>query len=48
MRLEIMLSQNDLFKEGDLGHYIKNVQAHHDLALSLDKILTYLDANLEK
>lgn len=44
MRLEIMLSQNDLFKEGDLGHYIKNVQAHHDLALSLDKILTYLDA----
>lgn len=45
MRLEIMLSQNDLFKEGDLGHYIKNVQAHHDLALSLDKILTYLDAN---
>ena len=48
MRLEIMLSQNDLFKEGDLGHYIKNVQAHHDLALSLEKILTYLDANLEK
>lgn len=48
MRLEIMLSQNDLFKEGDLGHYIENVQAHHDLALSLDKILTYLDANLEK
>ncbi|MDE4081553.1 MULTISPECIES: putative bifunctional diguanylate cyclase/phosphodiesterase [Enterobacter cloacae complex] len=48
MRLEIMLSQNDLFKEGDLGHYIKNDQAHRDLALSLDKILTYLDANLEK
>ena len=48
LRLDIMLSQNDLMKEGDLGHYIKNNEAHHELAMQLEKTLNYLDVHLEK
>ncbi|WP_165465038.1 putative bifunctional diguanylate cyclase/phosphodiesterase [Enterobacter cloacae] len=48
MRLEIMLSQNDLLKEGGLGRYINSEKAHHALALRLENILTYLDGHLEK
>ncbi|HDT2961751.1 bifunctional diguanylate cyclase/phosphodiesterase [Enterobacter hormaechei subsp. xiangfangensis] len=48
MRLEIMLSQNDLLKEGGLGRYINSEKAHQTLALRLEKILNYLDGHLEK
>ena len=47
LRLDIMLSQSDLVKEGDLGHYINNNKAHHDLAIKLEETLDYLDAHLE-
>ncbi|MDU5385695.1 MAG: hypothetical protein E6124_26435, partial [Blautia producta] len=43
LRLDIMLSQSDLMKEGDLGHYIASNKAHHDLAIQLEDILKYLD-----
>ncbi|MBU5604990.1 GGDEF domain-containing protein, partial [Citrobacter sp. S55_ASV_140] len=48
LRLDIMLSQSDLIKEGDLGHYIASNQAHSELALKLENTLNYLDVNLEK
>ena len=48
MRLDIMLSQSDLMKEGDLRNYIESNKAHHALALQLEKTLEYLDINLEK
>lgn len=47
MRLDIMLSQSDLMKEGDLRDYIVGNQARHALALELDKTLEYLDLHLE-
>ena len=48
MRLEIMLSQSDLMKGGDLGRYIENDKMHQVLAARLEKMLAYLDGNLEK
>lgn len=48
MRLELMLSQSDLMKEGDLRSYIESNKAHHTLALQLEKMLGYLDIHLEK
>lgn len=48
LRLDIMLSQNDLMKEGELGHYIQNNEAHGELALQLENTLNYLDVHLEK
>ena len=48
LRLDIMLSQSDLMKEGDLGHYIDSSKAHHELALRLEKVLDDLDVQLEK
>ncbi len=48
MRLDIMLSQSDLMKEGDLRNYIESNKAHHALALQLEKTLEYLDIHLEK
>ncbi|WP_318392552.1 bifunctional diguanylate cyclase/phosphodiesterase [Enterobacter sp.] len=47
LRLDIMLSQSDLMKEGDLGHYIDSNKAHHELALQFEKTLKYLDVHLE-
>jgi diguanylate cyclase (GGDEF)-like protein len=48
MRLDIMLSQSDLMKEGDLSNYIESNKAYHALALQLEKTLEYLDIHLEK
>ena len=48
LRLDIMLSQSDLTKEGDLGRYIESNKAHQELALHLEKTLKYLDVHLEK
>ena len=48
LRLDIMLSQSDLIKQGDLGHYIESNQAHYELAIQLEKMLNYLDVHLEK
>lgn len=48
LRLDIMLSQSDLIKEGDLGHYIESNPAHYELAIQLEKMLNYLDVHLEK
>lgn len=48
MRLDIMLSQSDLMKEGDLRYYIESNKANHALALQLEKTLEYLDIHLEK
>lgn len=48
LRLDIMLSQSDLMKEGDLGHYIESSKTHQDLAVQLEKTLDYLDVNLDK
>ncbi|MGL4726165.1 MAG: putative bifunctional diguanylate cyclase/phosphodiesterase [Scandinavium sp.] len=48
MRLDIMLSQSDLMKQGDLSSYIENSKAHHALAVQLQKTLDYLDSHLEK
>ncbi|MCQ4446127.1 EAL domain-containing protein [Enterobacter cloacae] len=48
MRLEIMLSQGDLMKGGDLGRYIDSDKAHQELASRLEQILNYLDDHLEK
>ena len=48
MRLDIMLSQSDLMKGGDLGRYIENDKMHQVLAARLEKMLAYLDGNLEK
>ncbi|MDA8514516.1 putative bifunctional diguanylate cyclase/phosphodiesterase [Citrobacter sp. Igbk 14] len=48
LRLDIMLSQSDLIKEGDLGHYIESNPAHYELAIQLEKMLDYLDVHLEK
>jgi len=47
MRLDIMLSQSDLMKAGDLRDYIQSDKAHHELALQLEKTLEYLDIHLE-
>lgn len=47
LRLDIMLSQSDLVKEGDLGHYINSNKTHHALAIKLEETLDYLDAHLE-
>ena len=48
MRLDLMLSQSDLMKEGDLRSYIESSKAQHTLALQLEKTLEYLDMHLEK
>ncbi|MCU6671450.1 EAL domain-containing protein [Enterobacteriaceae bacterium H4N4] len=48
MRLDIMLSQSDLMKEGDLGHYIEKNNAYSELAAKLAQTLEYLDLNLDK
>lgn len=48
MRLDLMLSQSDLMKEGDLRNYIESNKANHTLALQLEKMLEYLDIHLEK
>ncbi|CEJ67078.1 MULTISPECIES: putative bifunctional diguanylate cyclase/phosphodiesterase [Citrobacter] len=48
LRLDIMLSQSGLIKEGDLGHYIESNQAHYELAIQFQKMLNYLDVHLEK
>lgn len=48
MRLDIMLSQSDLMKQGDLSSYIESSKAHHALAVQLEKTLDYLDGHLEK
>ncbi|MBZ0057681.1 bifunctional diguanylate cyclase/phosphodiesterase [Leclercia adecarboxylata] len=48
LRLDIMLSQSGLMKEGDLGRYIASNKAHHELALNVENILKYLDAHLER
>ena len=48
LRLDIMLSQSDLTKEGDLGHYIESNKSHLQLADQLEKTLGYLDVHLEK
>ncbi|MFP5595800.1 putative bifunctional diguanylate cyclase/phosphodiesterase [Kluyvera sp. 142486] len=47
LRLDIMLSQSDLLKEGDLAHYIEGNKTHRDLALKLQNTLKYLDVHLE-
>jgi len=47
LRLDIMLSQSDLTKEGDLGRYIESNKAHRELAEQLETILKYLDVHLE-
>ena len=47
LRLDIMLSQSDLMKQGDLQRYITSSQSHHDLSVQLEKTLDYLDAQLE-
>lgn len=48
MRLDIMLSQSDLMKAGDLSNYIESNNTHHALSLQLEKTLEYLDLQLEK
>lgn len=48
MRLDIMLSQSDLMKEGDLRSYIESNKTHHALAIQLENTLEYLDSHLEK
>ena len=48
MRLDIMLSQSDLMKEGDLKNFIESSKTHHALAQQLAKTLEYLDVHLEK
>jgi len=48
LRLDIMLSQSDLTKEGDLGRYIESNKAHRELAEQLETMLKYLDVHLEK
>ncbi|WP_052283401.1 putative bifunctional diguanylate cyclase/phosphodiesterase [Kluyvera genomosp. 1] len=48
LRLDIMLSQSDLTKEGDLGHFIASNKAHHDLSVQLEQTLKFLDAHLEQ
>lgn len=48
MRLDIMLSQSDLMKQGDLSNYIESSKANHTLALQLEQTLEYLDSHLEK
>jgi len=48
LHLDIMLSQSDLLKEGDLGQFIHSNKALNDLAVKLENILNYLDANIEK
>lgn len=47
LRLDIMLSQSDLMKEGDLGHYIESNKAYNDLSVELENTLKYLDVHLE-
>jgi hypothetical protein len=47
MRLEIMLSQRELLKEGDLGKYVKSNKSHNALAKNLHETLDYLDHHLE-
>ena len=48
LRLDIMLSQSDLMKEGDLGHYIESNKAYNELSLELENTLKYLDIHLER
>ncbi|MBB1201205.1 bifunctional diguanylate cyclase/phosphodiesterase [Enterobacteriaceae bacterium 89] len=48
LRLDIMLSQSDLMKQGDLERYIKGSPAHQELAANLEQTLDYLDDHLEK
>ena len=46
LRLDIMLSQNELMKGGDLFHLIEKTTEHRTLAAKLDKNLQYLDMQL--
>jgi len=48
MRLDIMLSQSDLMKEGDLRGYIESNESNQALALQLEKTLDHLDISLEE
>src|SRR5690606_3810046 len=48
LHLDIMLSQSDLLKQGDLGQYINSNKSLHELAVKLDNTLNYLDTHLEK
>jgi diguanylate cyclase (GGDEF)-like protein len=48
LHLDIMLSQSDLLKEGDLGNYIDSNKSLHELAIKLENTLNYLDTHLEK
>lgn len=48
LRLDIMLSQNELMKEGDLFHLIKKTSENRILAAKLDKNLHYLDMRLSE
>ncbi|WP_312627271.1 bifunctional diguanylate cyclase/phosphodiesterase [Scandinavium sp.] len=47
LHLDIMLSQSDLMKEGDLGQYINSHKSLHELAVKLENTLNYLDAHLD-
>ncbi|MBF4177987.1 bifunctional diguanylate cyclase/phosphodiesterase [Lelliottia sp. SL45] len=47
LHLDIMLSQSDLLKQGDLGQYINSNESLHELAVKLDNTLNYLDTHLE-
>jgi len=47
LHLDIMLSQSDLMKEGDLGQYIDSHKSLHELAVKLENTLNYLDAHLD-
>ncbi|MEB6379009.1 EAL domain-containing protein [Leclercia adecarboxylata] len=47
LRLDIMLSQSSLMKEGDLGRFIASNRAHNELATALEKILKEMDSRLE-
>lgn len=48
LHLDIMLSQSDLLKQGDLGQYINSNKSLHELAVKLEDTLNYLDTHLEK
>lgn len=48
LRLDIMLSQSDLVKEGDLGRFIESNKTHNELASQLENTLNYLDVHLEQ
>lgn len=47
LRFEIMFSQSDLLKEGNLAYYIKNNKYYYKVADQLESILNYLDQHLK-